>query len=57
MAARSRQAGRAVTILDVGRVYLRANQMPVGFGDDVAFALVDPSRPYHNPEGRHLPWS
>src|SRR4029077_231514 len=41
IADRSQQVGRTVSILDVGTVYLRANQMTVGIGNDVALAPVD----------------
>src|SRR5271165_4861495 len=41
IADRSQQVGRAVSILNVGGVHLRANQMTAGIGNDVALAPVD----------------
>src|SRR3974390_668435 len=41
IADRSQQVGRAISILDVGGVHLRANQVTAGVGKDVAFASVD----------------
>src|SRR5437870_8802146 len=41
IADRSHDTDRAVAILDVGCVHLRANQMTVGVRDDVALTPVD----------------
>jgi hypothetical protein len=41
IAGRSQQVGRTVSVLDVGTVYLRANQMTVGIGNDVALAPIN----------------
>jgi len=42
IADRGHHTDRAVAILDIGGVHLRANQMTVGVGDDVALAPVGP---------------
>src|SRR6266436_5831214 len=42
IADRRQQVGRAVSVLNVGGVHLRANQMTAGIGNDVALAPVDP---------------
>src|SRR5712691_1941440 len=41
IADRGQQIGRTVSILDVGGVHLRANQMTAGIGNDVALATID----------------
>ena len=41
IADRSQRVGRAVSILNVGGVHLRANQMTAGISNDVALAPVD----------------
>src|ERR1700687_4244078 len=41
IADRGQQIGRAVSILNVGGVHLRANQMTAGIGNDMALAPVD----------------
>lgn len=41
MADRSQEIGRAVVILDVGAMRLRAEPMAAGLGDDVALASGD----------------
>ena len=37
-----KDTGRAVTILDIGRMDLACNQVAAGVGDDVTFAPLDP---------------
>ena len=57
IADRSQQVGRTVSILDVGTVDLRANQVTVGIGNDVALAPVDLLARVIPPADRRFPWS